>query len=357
MKNVADIDKNFKIENRVVKEDTVFYSIESAPFRIYGVYLDDGKYRRLPADVARSVSDGVFNLHTHTAGGRVRFKTDSSYIIISAKMGARGEMSHFALSGSAGFDLYVKNESGYGYVNSFIPPFSAKGGYDGIINLGGNELRDITINFPLYSEVSALYIGLSDKAVLEKADDYAIEKPIVYYGSSITQGGCASRPGTCYPSLISRRFDCNYINLGFSGNARGEREIEAYIKSLDMSVFVYDYDYNAPTTAHLAATHERMFRGIREAHPDIPIIMLSRPKYNLTESEAENRAVIENTYNNALSAGDKNVYFISGRELMAVAQNEGTVDNCHPTDLGFFSMARALGELMEKIIDKGDIRR
>ena len=352
MKNISDIDKNFKIESKVAKEDTVFYDIENEPFRIYGVYLDDGKYRRLPEDIARSVSEGVLALHTHTAGGRVRFKSDSPYVIISAKMGARGEMPHFALSGSAGFDLYVKNDDGYKYVNSFIPPFSANGGYDGIINLGGGELRDITINFPLYSEVTALYIGLSDKAKLERADDYAIEKPVVYYGSSITQGGCASRPGTCYQNFISRRFDYNYINLGFSGNAKAEQAIEDYIKGLDMSMFVYDYDHNAPNTAHLAATHERMFKGIREAHPDIPIIMMTRPKPNLDPWEKENRLVVEATYNNAVAAGDKNVYFLSGHELMAMTLNDGTVDNCHPTDLGFFSMAKVLGDLMERIINK-----
>ena len=348
--NIADIDKNFKVETNIKMDDMVFLDANCEPFRIYGVFYEDGKYRRLPESIAATVSDGVKSLHAHTAGGRVRFKTDSPYVAISAKMPSIGKMPHFALTGSAGFDLYVKNDDGYRFVNSFQPPFSCNDGFESIINLGGRKIRDITINFPLYSEVSELYIGLSNTAVIDRADDYAIEKPIVYYGSSITQGGCASRPGTAYQSLISRRFDYNYLNLGFSGNAKAEQEIEDYIKGLDMSIFVYDYDHNAPNTAHLVATHERMFKGIRAAYPDLPIIMMTRPKPNLDQWEKDNRVVIETTYNNAIAAGDKNVYFISGKELMAMTMNEGTVDNCHPTDLGFFSMASVLGDLIETIL-------
>ena len=89
--------------------------------------------------------------------------------------------------------------------------------------------------------------------MLKDAPEYRIKKPVVYYGSSITQGGCASKPGSSYESILSRRFDCDYINLGFSGTAKGEDEIVDYIKGLEMSVFVMDYDHNAPTTEHLAS--------------------------------------------------------------------------------------------------------
>jgi len=352
VKSIAEIDKNFKVDTKIAKSDIVFFNVEQEPFKVYGVFYEDGKYRRLPESVAKSVSDGVLSLHAHTAGGRVRFKTDSPYVAIVANMGARGEMPHFALTGSAGFDLYVKREDGYRYINTFMPPFAAKGGYESVIELGGSEMRDITVNFPLYSEVTSLYIGVSDKARVERADEYEGDKPIVYYGSSITQGGCASRPGNAYQSLISRRFDRDYINLGFSGNAKAEQEIEDYIKGLDMSMFVYDYDHNAPNTAHLEATHMRMYKGIRAAHPDIPIIMMSRPRPNLAQWELDNLEVIKRNYREAVNSGDKNVYFISGRELMAMTGSEGTVDNCHPNDLGFFSMASVLGDLMEKIFNK-----
>ena len=115
-----------------------------------------------------------------------------------------------------------------------------------------------------------------------------------------------------------------------------------------MSLFVYDYDHNAPTLEHLSATHEKMFKAIREKNPDLPIIMMSRPKYFLEGDEDKRQAVIKQTYMNAVTGGDKNVYFIPGNELMKYAKNEGTVDNCHPNDLGFASMAQVLGDVIEK---------
>ena len=171
----------------------------------------------------------------------------------------------------------------------------------------------------------------------------------MYYGSSVTQGGCASRPGMSYQGIISRRFDYDFINLGFSGNAKGEDAIAEYIKNLDMSVFVYDYDYNAPTVEHLNSTHEKMFKTIRKVNPNLPVIMMSRPKFNLTEIEEQRLNIIKTTYENAILKGDKNVYLLDGKKLTELCKNDGTVDNCHPTDLGFFSMAKAVGDIIEKI--------
>ena len=117
-----------------------------------------------------------------------------------------------------------------------------------------------------------------------------------------------------------------------------------------MSVFVYDYDHNAPTMAHLAATHEKMFLTIREANPTLPIVMMSRPLYRLSEEEVQRVEIIKKTYENALARGDKNVYFIDGRELMQYAKLEGTVDGCHPTDYGFYSMAKTLQKTLKKLV-------
>ncbi|MDD6313201.1 MAG: SGNH/GDSL hydrolase family protein, partial [Firmicutes bacterium] len=347
MKSISEIDANFRIETKIDKQDIKFYDIKRQPFKIYGVFYENGKYRRIPEAVAKAVSEDVWALHTNTAGGRVRFKTDSPYIAIHAEMSGVGKMSHFALSGSAGFDLYDADK---GYIQTFIPPFDIADGYESVIETESSEIREYIINFPLYSNVDELYIGISDTASVYEPDPYRIEKPIVYYGSSITQGGCASRPGNSYEGIISHRLDCNYINLGFSGSAMAEEEIAEYIKKLDMSVFVYDYDHNAPSAEHLANTHEKMFNTIRKANPGLPVILMSRPKYYLTEDEKVRLDIIKNTYNNAVENGDRNVYLIEGPELMKTAGYEGTVDNCHPNDLGFGSMAAALGDLLEKIL-------
>ena len=151
---------------------------------------------------------------------------------------------------------------------------------------------------------------------------------------------------------MSRRFDCDYINLGFSGSAKGEDEMIHYIKGLDMSIFVMDYDYNAPSIEHLQTTHSKMFDAIRAAHPDLPIVILSRPKYNLKEDEQKRFDVIYNTYLTAKEKDDKDVYFISGRKLMEMVRDNGTVDGSHPSDSGFFSMACAIGEVFEVIFKK-----
>lgn len=351
MTKIADVDKNFSINTNINKDNVVFYDCEQEPFRIYGVTKENGKFRRMSEAAAKSVSEGVHMLHTNTAGGRVRFTTDSDYIAIHAEMDGVGNMSHMALSGSAGFDLYASFDTPREcYLGTFVPPNNTTEGFDSVISLGERRNKLITINFPLYSNVNKLYIGLADDAALGKAPDYTIEKPIVYYGSSITQGGCASKPGSSYQSIISRRFDCNYINLGFSGNAKGEDEMTDYIKNLDMSIFVLDYDYNAPSTEHLKDTHARMFEKIRAVQPSLPIIIMPRPKHFLNSEEIKRRDVIENTYLQAKNKGDGNVYYIDNLELTELSEDNGTVDNCHPTDSGFLSMANALCRVIEKII-------
>ena len=338
--NISKIDPNFAVRTTLGIENIQFHNIQEAPFSLYGVFYENGRYRRLPEQVARSVSEGVYELHTHTAGGRVKFVTDSSYVAIHAVMPEIGKMPHFALTGSAGFDLYVgKREE---YAASFIPRSTMTEGYESVIHFESKAKREITINFPLYSSVAELYIGLEENAMLKKSSGYKYEKPIVYYGSSITQGGCASRPGNTYQGMISAQLQTNHINLGFSGNAKAEEEMAQYIKALDMSVFVFDYDHNAPTLQHLRNTHQRMFRTIREANPRLPIVLLSRPKYRLDEEEKQRLAVIQKTYTDALAEGDQKVWLISGTELMKYAKNNGTVDGGHPNDLGFYSMAKVL---------------
>jgi len=343
MQDISKIDKNFAVVQETGKTDARFYSVREKPFEINGVFYADGKYRRLPEKVAQSVSEGVHALHAHTSGGRVRFRTNSSYILLSVKMPVIGRMPHFTLCGSSAFDMYDGKE----YLYTFVPPYAMEEGYECLAELHEEKWRDITINFPLYSEVSELYIGVQGKAQILPPKPYKNSLPIVYYGSSITQGGCASRPGTCYQHILSRELDVGFINLGFSGNAKAEDEIAEYIKRLPMSAFIYDYDHNAPTVEHLRKTHEKMFKAVREANPTLPIVMMTRPQYVRGEEEMERLAIVKATYDNAVKNGDKNVYFIDGKELMKEAKNEGTVDGIHPTDVGFFSMAKRLKKTLK----------
>ena len=325
-----------------------FHNIQEDPFTVYGVFFENEKYRRLPQQVAKDVSKGVYSLHANTSGGRVKFITDSSVIAIKAVLSGVEKPPHFTLTGIAGFDLYVGNEAEY--YATFVPPSNVATGYESIVHFDDSAEREITINFPLYSDVTELYIGLEQNAVLKKAPEYKHSKPIVFYGSSITQGGCATRPGNAYENIISRTLHTDYICLGFSGAIKTAVGFAEYIKNLDMSVFVCDYDNNAPTLKHLEDTHQKMFQTVREANPDLPIILLSRPKYRLNQNEQQRLDVIRKTYNDAIAAGDKNVYLIDGPTLMQHAGNDGTVDGIHPNDLGFHSMAKVLIQQLQKLI-------
>ena len=121
-----------------------------------------------------------------------------------------------------------------------------------------------------------------------------------------------------------------------------------YIKKLDMSLFVYDYDHNTPDPEYLKNTHEKSFKAIRRENPTLPIIIMPAPIYCPCDDMKKRRDIVESTYKNAVASGDQNVYFIDGNKLMEVCENNGTVDNIHPSDFGFASMAKAVGDVIEK---------
>ena len=346
---IDEIDKNFKVETDLNLPNVKFYDPRLEPFTIYGVTFSDGQYRRMPDEIAKSVNPSIHVLSKETSGGRVKFKTNSSYIAIHTKC-SRHIMPHFALTGSSGFDVYTGvNQK---FLGTIIPPWNCNefSGYDGKLEFPDRKMREVTLNLPLYSPVFELYIGLEADARIEKTSGYKYETPVLYYGSSITQGGCASRAGMCYQAIISRALNANYINLGFSGNALAEDIMAEYVAKQDMSVFVYAYDHNAPDIEHLEKTHERMFKTVRAANPTLPIILLSRPKYYLNDVEKKRLEIVKRTYDNAIAAGDENVYFIPGPTLMKYARDNGTVDRCHPNDYGFASIAKVLTPLIKKLI-------
>lgn len=326
-----------------------FYNIKSEPFRIYGLYdaHSGTRYRRIPESVAEATSDGVKGLNFHTAGGRIRFKTNSDYLALKLKSPGAAQMVNMCLVGSSGFDIYIARNGRDTFHSVFRPPFGYKDGYESIVGLPSGE-KEITVNFPLYSGANEVFLGIDANATLTYRADYTFEKPVLFYGSSITQGGSASRPGMSYESLISRRLDTNYINLGFSGNAKAEDAIAEYMASLDYSVFVCDYDHNAPSADYLASTHENLYKKIRAAHPNVPVVFVGKPDFWLNGSDAQKRRdVIYTTYNNARKREEK-VIFVDGYSLFqGDLREECTVDGCHPNDLGMTRMADVIGKAVE----------
>ena len=347
---------SFSSENILALSPAVFDARE-APFSIHGLYKPEEKgiFKRMPKELAEKTNAGVKLLYSNTAGARVCFKTDSAFISFGA---VYPPMEYFskgcgALSGTGAFcfDLYADGR----HVQVLQPEcltanenqafFDLKGGhYEAYAQLPGKRMRDITVFFPNFVNVEELYIGLEKDAVLEEATPYKNQKPVVIYGSSITQGACASRAGNTYPNILSRRHNFDFINLGFAGSCLAEDVMIDYLCSLDMSLMVFDYDHNTPSVDHLTKTHLPALQKLRAAHPDIPFILLSKP--NLCGGEAYTKArlaVIEESYRALLSDGFGPVHFVNGFEIFKSCDSEMmTVDSTHPTDLGFYAMAKAL---------------
>lgn len=251
---------------------------------------------------------------------------------------------------TSGFDIYVDGV----YNRTFSPvQVPENGGYQSRVKMERyqDKLSDITIHMPPYGHVSSVLVGVKKGSKIDRPTPYMDINPVVFYGSSITQGAAASRPGNIYQNILSRRLNFDFINLGFSGNCKGEPEMAEYINSLDMSVFVYDYDHNAKNLEDLVATHEAFYRLIREKNPSLPIVFMSRPLYLLNDVEVQRLAHIREVYERAKANGD-NVYFIDGSKTSEnFGMHDSTVDGVHPNDLGFFGIAEKLEPVLKKIFD------
>ena len=235
------------------------------------------------------------------------------------------------------------------------------GGFESILKFPNRASGCITINFPTYSEVSELYVGLQEDASLGEGMKYRDVLPVLYAGSSITQGGCASRAGNAYQAIISRRLNLDFLNFGFSGSFKAEGTMVDYLAKQRMSAFVSDYDHNTPSAEHLQNTHYRMYERIREKNPNLPYIMISRPDvlnneysreafYDLGNGAIIRRDIIYESYRKAIANGDRNVYFIDGDSFFAGEyQDCATVDCTHPNDYGMVRMADVIGCMIKKL--------
>ena len=360
MKNridISEIDKNFKIETKIDKPDLKFYDVSEGHFELYGLHTDDciEPYHRMNFEVGKSISEHIHNLNRCTAGGRIRFKTNSNYIALYNDYTIKqiGKSSHMTTVAASGFDLYVIEDGIQKFYKTLPPPYDFGDTYETFVDFDSNEERELLIHFPLYNGSQKLYIGLQEGAYIKSASKYKYEKPIVFYGSSITQGGSVTRPGIAYENHVSRHFDTDFINLGFSGNAKGEEVMAEYIAKLDMSIFVLDYDHNAPSAEYLRNTHSRFLEIFRKYQPETPVIIMSKTDRRVPKNEMKyilmSRDVVIESYEKAVANGDKNVYFIDGQKIFDLTCGyDCTVDSCHPNDLGHYSMALAVIDCIEK---------
>lgn len=330
------------------------FECKDHPIKVFGLmnFYKNGSLMRLPEEMMDMMPQ-LRQFGSRSTGGRICFRTNTKnlYVKLVSKTFIRDSFSPQAAS--SGLDVYMGERTEGKFLGTVFP--TGLRGTDPNVSEKNFELHgemtDITMFMPKNEQIENVYIGIDDDALIEEPTPYENDKPVIFYGSSITEGGCSGRVGNAYNAMLSRWLNMDYINFGFSGSAKGEPEMANFIASVPMSIFVMDYDYNAPNAEHLQKTHEPFYQIIREKNPTLPIIMLSNPNYRIKREDSEARlAVIRATYENALKNGDHNVYLVSGENFYD--ENDPyscTMDNVHPNDIGMQSMAKEIRKTLEPV--------
>ena len=332
------------------------YYFTDAPVKIFGVphFEEKQKLRRLPDEIAeryRGIYGAWPKVGLRTPGARMCFRTDSRVLRLGLELSTLYPDVGMSLRACQAAHVLIGDRRAPHYAGFVAPKdYEQKSFERELCKSPGME--DVTVFLPMNELIETVWVEIEDGATIEAPTPYRHSRPMVFYGSSITEGAHASRPCNAYTALLSARLDADYYNFGFSGSAKGDLDIAEYICSLDMGVFILDYDHNAPSVEFLMATHEPFFRYIRERKPDLPIVITTRPNVEHTPDAAERRAVIRATYENAVAAGDKNVYFIDGEAFYGTEERYlCTTDATHPNDLGHDRMARVYEPLLAKLLN------
>ena len=324
-----------------VSAQNVVYK-DASVFPVYGKVSDktNTRYERLPSELQGVSRDAVWYLGQNSAGLFIRFRSNSTSIHARWESTFDNSMTHMTDTGTKGLDLYAIVDGEWRHVCS-AQPQGRKSERTIIANMDPVE-REYMLYLSLYDGVSSLEIGVDEGATLElpAVDRPSREKPIVMYGTSILQGGCANRPGMAHTNIIGRRMDREVINLGFSGNALLDMEIAHLMADVeDPGLFVLDYAPNA--YAHLIdESGEAFFRVIRDAHPDVPVIFIEDVIFPHTiydnairEEVAKKNEAQKRLFDKQKKSGERKIYYISA-EGMIGDDGEATVDGIHFTDLG-----------------------
>ena len=316
----------------------------------------DSVYRRLPVHPDWEIRDAVDQLANHTAGGQIRFSTNSRRLLIKVKLRERSGMYHMPATGQSGFDLYIHNGETKRYIRTTRFPHDTIQYQVELFNADDQEMRSFILNFPLYNGVNSVLIGIEKDTHIKEPPSLSYPGKFVIYGTSITQGGCVARPGMAYSNILSRRLDAHFVNLGFSGNGRGEPALAHLINQISgLTFIILDYEANASKT--IVNTINPFVDILREKHPDTPILIMSKIRYASAavgspadKSLMHNRDFQRNLVEKRNKAGDKNIFFLDGSTVLGEDYDECTVDGVHPTDLGSIRIADALTEAINLIL-------
>ena len=314
--------------------------------------LKEGSYDRLPKSYKSIVREPVWNLSKSSAGLSIRFITNSTTISVKWEVLKDLKMNHMAETGIKGVDLYYKNNNRWEYVNTGRP--------QGLVNQAllienmNKELREFKIFLPLYDGIKTIEIGVDSNCEIKKPKK-SNKKPIVFYGTSITQGGCASRPGMAHTNIISRKLDIDCINFGFSGNGRMEQPIAELISEIDPLFYIIECMPNMFPVNNVTNNTIPLVDKIREKNSNAPIIFVelfisSTSVLNKKEEEKrdEMNTALKIEYDKMINRGYKNIFYIESENALG-SDYEGTVDGIHFTDLGFKRYADYLMEKLEEL--------
>jgi len=313
---------------------------------------------RLPVRLKESFRSAVWSLAQQPSGGRIRFRTDSTVIAIRAQNPDTSGMYHMTTIGQSGFDLYVDNE----YRGSAWPDKSGAIVKEWTVGQGGVQ-RDITLYLPLYKRVTISEIVLDPKAHIEPPAAFALRKPIVFYGSSITQGGCASNPGMSYEAQVARWLNVDFINLGFSGNGLGEIAVANAVSEIDAACFVLDY-WGNPSPEVFKQTLPDFVATLRRKYPRTPIL-IPGPYFIPTETwtgQTEKAISLKRTtarqfVEKQRRAGDRFIFYVDGLEMLSREHAYGLVDGVHCNSLGFYFCAKGLEPHLRKVLKLKERRK
>lgn len=301
------------------------------------------KLQRFPDRMKDRLRDPVWNLSLSPSGGRIRFATDATALGVRAHFPSLNHMNNMPRTGQLGIDLWVDGE----HWKVTIPAQEADIEEVLFENLPAQR-REVCMYLGLYGPVEVQAIGLSEDAAIEAPAPFALELPVVYYGSSITQGGCATRAGNSYQAIVSRALNLDFINLGFSGNGRGEPEVGEAVRELEASCYVMDWAQNVRDIEDFRALYAPFLEIIREKRPDTPVICVT-PIFSTSEVWSDNgarldamREIVRTAVAERRQAGDGRIEVVEGYDMLGPGDRDGLVDGSHPNDIGFMAMARGI---------------
>lgn len=319
-------------------------------------FLDPDKYLRIPEiyfNALEKENPVLTGLIRQTSGGMLKFKTDSPTLALKAKTTNENYGSGLTPNVVSGFDCYIYNEErcAWNYVNVVRSENEEEVLF--FENLAGE--KEIIIHFPLFAQVLSLKIGIDKKAAIKKPKPFSVKGRLVYYGTSLTQGANASRPGINYVSTISRNLNIETLNLGFSGNGLGEPTIRKAIREIaDMMMLVIDYDANAGATGSLYTTLKPFISEVREYYPTLPIVIISRIFYILEDYSAEtkNKMAHRRTFQKETveNLNESHIYYIDGKTLLPEKPFDCFSDQIHLNDLGFYWFSQNLTDKLKQIL-------